>query len=97
MLQTEFINVHKPDARGNILHEMIQVFLHLLEIIYVKKCVTGLHSGTGPEWALLWAERPQHVNLFPSTNKYCANGKIAWYLDSTHENTQTFIFQKLRA
>ncbi len=62
MLQTEFITVHNPEARGNILHEIIQVFLHLPGIIYVKKHVTGPHSGQ--DLSELFYELNVHMSTF---------------------------------
>lgn len=93
LLQTELITVHNPEARGNILHEMIQVFLHLPGIIYVKKRMAGPHSGTGPEWALLWAQCPQHVNLFsPQINIAQMSEKLDIYAQRM-KNTQTLFFK----
>lgn len=97
LLQTEFITVHNPEARGNILHEMIQVFLHLPGIIYVKKRMVGPHSGTGPEWALLRAERRQHVNLFPSQINIAQMSEKLDIYAQRMKNTQTLFFQKRHA
>lgn len=72
---------------------MIQVFLHLPGIIYVKKRMVGPHSGTGPEWALLWAERPQHVNLFPPQINIAQNQKNSIFTLSAWKTHKHYFFK----